>query len=252
MAPAGGTAEHIDNVIINNRLCFCGICFSGFHFLLCFLTLRKYLHTGSRSRIYSTAAFISVHNFFYTFMLLFMYLFPSPVFRAVSLRPRRQTSQPESTRTAEDENRVGGGHHPCEVQQHHPDLGRGAAGGEVTHNVLQWQDRKVIWFNQNFYKVLRQTCGGCHGMSELVLWIILGFCHGCHKWSFFCFTAKTDENHLFGLNKHVFFLHSYIWRFLGQGISAAPQNFIKKLICHIKKLQLLLIWILRLAMLRFS
>lgn len=102
-----------------------------------------------------------VHNFFLSLMFLHMnliiYMYFSIFFciylfsRAVSLRPRRPTSQPESTGPVKDQNWVGRGHHPCEVQQHHPDLGRGAAGGEVTHHVLQWQDRKVIWFKLTKY-----------------------------------------------------------------------------------------------------
>lgn len=80
--------------------------------------------------------------------------------RAFWFRSRRQTSQPESTGTVEDQNWVGGGHHSCEVQQHHPDLGWGAAGGETAYHVLQWQDRKVTELGYNLMASL-WSAGSC-------------------------------------------------------------------------------------------
>lgn len=72
--------------------------------------------------------------------LLYLF-FPLP---AIWFRSGRQTPQPESTGAVKDQNRVGGGDHPCEVQQHHPDLGWGATRGEAADHELQRQDRKVV------------------------------------------------------------------------------------------------------------
>lgn len=98
--------------------------------------------------------------------LLYLF-FPLP---AVWFRSGRQTPQPESTGAVKDQNRVGGGDHPCEVQQHHPDLGRGATRGEAADHELQRQDRKVvlcfsiyiyiyIWVGV-FFTLLSPTPGG--------------------------------------------------------------------------------------------
>ena len=60
-----------------------------------------------------------------------------------SLRTSRQTPESQSQRTAADENRIWGGDHPSALEFEHPDVGRGAAGGEAAHHVLQRQDGTV-------------------------------------------------------------------------------------------------------------
>ena len=63
--------------------------------------------------------------------------------RPPSPRTRGQASKPQSQRTAADKNRVWRRHDSRAVQCKPPDVGRGAAGREAAHHVLQRQDGAV-------------------------------------------------------------------------------------------------------------
>ncbi len=144
MVPAGRTAENIDNVIINNRSRFSECHF----FVVSFLSpFRHVPHVAQMSFtiVWKIVLWTNHFSLWFLLQLFCVYLIFFVSSHAVSFRPRRQTSQPESTGTVKDQNRIGGGNHPCEVQQHHPDMGRGAAGWEAADHVLQWQDREVTW-----------------------------------------------------------------------------------------------------------
>lgn len=82
MAPAGGTAENIDNVIINNS--FCGSCFLLLFFFPCNLNFCRYFHIGSKiskffhkpvTSVLTQGASLWFPLQFYIFMYAYPFLF---------------------------------------------------------------------------------------------------------------------------------------------------------------------------------